>query len=97
MPETSWSMALPAGTPYVLVLVRALGLRNLTFSLRTVSPATGLQLAGPDGKHVGSVSWQTRRPGTEYLIALVPTLAVVLMLLLAFMWLAFQSGRAAPR
>jgi sensor domain CHASE-containing protein len=84
MPETSWTRNRPAGKSYVLVVVRSLtpnwfsefatvlGLSDLTFSLSTAPPETGLRLEGPDGKPVGSASWQARRPGTEYVVALIP-------------------------
>lgn len=109
MPETSWTGDRPAGTPYVLVVVRsltpnlfselatALGLSDLTFSLSTAPPETGLRLEGPDGKPVGSASWQTRRPGTEYVVALMPTFAAALVLLLAFIGLTWRVSRDQPK
>ena len=105
--EHSWSGDRPTGTPYVLVVVRsltlewlaelagALNLGGLSFSLSADTPTTGLQLAGPDGLPVGSVSWQARRPGTEYLVALAPSLGVALLLFVAFGWSAFRQSRSS--
>lgn len=66
---------------------------NPTFSHSTAPPTTGLPLMGPDGKLVGSMSWQARRPGAQYLTDLAPTFGVLLLLVLAFMWRAWQLSR----
>jgi sensor domain CHASE-containing protein len=109
LPKDSWTGDHPEGAPYVLVVVRslipkllseltgALGLSDLTFSLSAVPPVTGLRLTGPDGKPVGSMSWQARGRGAQLLTALAPTFGVLLLLVLAFMWRGWQLSRAAPR
>ena len=110
VPQASWSDKRPDGPPFVLVVVRALTrewfselasaleLDPLTFSLSTDTPATGLVLPGPEGREgspAGSVSWQPHRPGTEYLLALAPSLGLALLLFVAFGWSALRQSRAS--
>ena len=78
-------------------LAGALKLSGFSFSLSLQSPTIGLPLAGPDGMPIGCLSWQARRPRTEFLTALAPGLGVALALLLAFMWSAWQVQRTASR
>ena len=104
--EHSWAGPRPEGVPFVLVVVRsltvewlrelagALSLGDLSFSLAADPPATGLQLAGADGSWIGSVSWQPRRPGTEFLTALAPSLGVASLLFVAFGWSALRQSRS---
>ena len=106
LPETSWDKPAPAGSPYVLVvvrelngewlseLVRALGLEEVQFSLLTETPPTGVVFNAPDGEPVGRLAWQPNRPGTRFLQILAPSLAVALALFTLFGWSALRQSRA---
>lgn len=61
-----------------------------------------LELAGPDHdaeqgqeQYVGRAIWQPRRPGTEYLVSLVPSLALAFALFVAFGWSALRHSRSS--
>jgi diguanylate cyclase (GGDEF)-like protein/PAS domain S-box-containing protein len=73
-------------------------------SFGTAAPAhepTKLELAGPadpaasEPVPVGMVSWQSRRPGTDYVVALAPSLCVALLLLAALGWSALRQSRSS--
>ena len=73
-------------------------------SFGTAAPAhesTKLELAGPadpaasEAVPVGMVSWQSRRPGTDYVVALAPSLCVALLLLAALGWSALRQSRSS--
>ncbi len=60
-----------------------------------VAPAT-LDLVGPDrGKSVGRAIWLPRRPGTEYMVSLAPSLALAFALFVAFGWSALRHSRTS--
>jgi diguanylate cyclase (GGDEF)-like protein/PAS domain S-box-containing protein len=44
---------------------------------------------------VGAVSWRSRRPGTDYVVALAPSLGVALLLLAALGWSALRQSRSS--
>ena len=57
----------------------------------------GCSWRDPTGCAVGSVSWQARRPGTEYLVALAPSLGVAMLLFVAFGWSALRQSRSSTQ
>jgi diguanylate cyclase (GGDEF)-like protein/PAS domain S-box-containing protein len=67
----------------------------------TAREPTRLELAGPatpaasESLPVGIVSWQSRRPGTDYVVALAPSLCVALLLLAALGWSALRQSRSS--
>ena len=57
---------------------------------------TGLLLTGPDGTTtVGQTVWRPHRPGTQYLLALLPSLGIALLLFVAFGWSALRQSRSS--
>ena len=62
---------------------------------------TRLELFGPadpvSGERVavGSVSWLAQRPGTDFIVALTPSLCVALVLLAALGWSALRQSRSS--
>ncbi|MGE3739875.1 MAG: CHASE4 domain-containing protein, partial [Geminicoccaceae bacterium] len=63
-------------------------------------PPAALELVGPEGgreadRLVGGAIWQPRRPGTEYLVSLAPSLAMAFVLFVAFGWSALRHSRTS--
>ncbi len=75
---------------------RARGPRGRTVqAVKDPDGRTGLLLAGPDGTTmVGQAAWRPNRPGTQYLMALLPSLGIALLLFVAFGWSALRQSRS---
>ncbi len=70
------------------------GERNGSFATRLVLWEP-VEHAAREPAAVGSVSWQARRPGTDYLVALAPSLCTALLLLAALGWSALRQSRSS--
>ena len=109
LPEASWPGERPAGPPYVLLVVRrldpawveemarALRLSDLAFVApgpRAAAASVGLALPGPDGAPAARIVWRPHRPGTQFVLALLPYLGVGLFLFGLFGWSALRHSRS---
>ena len=108
VPEDTWTGPRPRPSDsYVLVVVRrltelwleelgnALNIDGLTFTTSTEPPDTGVVLRGPDQAPVGRVAWRAARPGTDFVLALLPSLGISLILFAAFGWSALRQSRSS--
>jgi diguanylate cyclase (GGDEF)-like protein/PAS domain S-box-containing protein len=105
-PEQSADFDLPEGPRSVLIYIKrinddflamvaeSLPLENLR--LQSGAPVEGeavLPLVAPDGSQLGALVWHPHQPGTEFLRAVTPALAVAIVVIAAFTYAVLRHAR----
>jgi diguanylate cyclase (GGDEF)-like protein/PAS domain S-box-containing protein len=105
-PEESADFQLPQGPRSVLIYTKkvdddfldavaaSLPLQNLRLHAGASTGAeSALPLLAPDGSQLGALTWQPHQPGTEFLRAVTPALAIAIVVIAAFTYAVLRHAR----
>jgi diguanylate cyclase (GGDEF)-like protein/PAS domain S-box-containing protein len=105
-PEESADFQLPQGPRSVLIYTKriddalldtvaaSLPLDNLRLQSGAGSDTEAmLSLLAPDGRQLGALTWQPHQPGTEFLRAITPALAIAILVIAGFTYAVLRHAR----
>ncbi|MGH6916359.1 MAG: diguanylate cyclase domain-containing protein, partial [Geminicoccaceae bacterium] len=105
-PEESADFQLPQGPRSVLIYTKriddalldtvaaSLPLDNLRLQSAAGSDTGAmLPLLAPDGSRLGALTWQPHQPGTEFLRAITPALAIAILVIAGFTYAVLRHAR----